>query len=655
MTKQPSVKILVGYHKPAVLLKSDVLVPIHLGRALATKASKDGAMSQEDYQWMLDNMIGDDTGDNISNLNREFCELTAIYWAWKNYDKLGNPDYIGFMHYRRHFIFNENLNEYYKNEFGLYEIKNITKDYINNIKLNDKDINSFIKKTFADFYITRKIKTLYSVKEHFCKDLSFLNSQDLEKCAQEIISNYPKYKETVTNYLNSNSNYWYGSFIMRKDLFFEYCDWLFNILFKLEKKINRKNYSVQSNRILAFLAERLLGIFYVHKQNILKYELDMSFIKKTEINLSIKPRQIENNIALCFCCNRDYFPYLTVTLQSIIANKTDDNIYDITILHTDELPEQCDVLKYVYRKENIYIRFFNISSIVQKYNNIFFTSDHLSIEAYYRFFIPEIFKYYDKVIYLDSDLIVNRDIAELYKIDIKNNLIGACNDIEVIRFYIRNNLKEYLLKTLNLENYSSYFNSGVIIFNIKECLKFNITDKLLNKLKQIKTPKFWDQDIFNCVCEHQVYELDQSWNTQWQPYISEMNQALFQVPQKVYEKYIQALKERYIIHYTSPIKPWSNPEFPLAYFWWKYARMTPFYEEIIYKNLYKCKNLPQSSLGNSALLIKDVFQRHKITFKYLKYKIFSKITFGKLHKKYKQKKNEMKARLKAVKRFLKGK
>lgn len=107
MKKTPSIKILVGYHKPAVLLKDDILTPIHLGRALATEASKDGAMSQRDYQWMLDNMIGDDTGDNISKENRKYCELTALYWAWKNYDKLGNPDYIGFMHYRRHFILNE--------------------------------------------------------------------------------------------------------------------------------------------------------------------------------------------------------------------------------------------------------------------------------------------------------------------------------------------------------------------------------------------------------------------------------------------------------------------------------------------------------------------------------------------------------------------
>ncbi|HBK6302481.1 TPA: DUF4422 domain-containing protein, partial [Campylobacter jejuni] len=107
--QNPSIKILVGYHKPAELLKDDILTPIHLGRALATEASKDGNISKDDYKWMCENMIGDDTGDNISYLNRCLNELTGIYWAWKNYDKLGNPDYIGFMHYRRHFIFDNNF------------------------------------------------------------------------------------------------------------------------------------------------------------------------------------------------------------------------------------------------------------------------------------------------------------------------------------------------------------------------------------------------------------------------------------------------------------------------------------------------------------------------------------------------------------------
>ena len=120
--QNPSIKILVGYHKPAELLKDDILTPIHLGRALATEASKDGNISKDDYKWMCENMIGDDTGDNISYLNRYLNELTGIYWAWKNYDKLGNPDYIGYVHYRRLFLFDERDIYLFKNKSYLYEI-----------------------------------------------------------------------------------------------------------------------------------------------------------------------------------------------------------------------------------------------------------------------------------------------------------------------------------------------------------------------------------------------------------------------------------------------------------------------------------------------------------------------------------------------------
>ena len=99
--KENKLKILVSYHKPSTLIKNDIFIPIHVGRDLKDKESKDGKINLDDYNWLLENMIGDNTGDNISSKNRKYCELTAIYWAWKNYEKIGNPEYIGFMHYRR--------------------------------------------------------------------------------------------------------------------------------------------------------------------------------------------------------------------------------------------------------------------------------------------------------------------------------------------------------------------------------------------------------------------------------------------------------------------------------------------------------------------------------------------------------------------------
>lgn len=85
-------KILVSYHKPSTLLKNSIFVPIHLGRSLVGKVSKDETDEIFDNEWMSSNMIGDNTGDNISHKNRELCELTSIYWAWKNLDLLDNPE-----------------------------------------------------------------------------------------------------------------------------------------------------------------------------------------------------------------------------------------------------------------------------------------------------------------------------------------------------------------------------------------------------------------------------------------------------------------------------------------------------------------------------------------------------------------------------------
>lgn len=225
--KQPSVKILVGYHKPAILFKNDVFVPIHLGRALATAASKDGKISTDDYQWMLDNMIGDDTGDNISHLNRYFAEMTAIYWAWKNYDKLGNPDYIGLAHYRR--------------MFGADDVKNAI-NY--DITATANGISATIEKQWADNHAT----------------------DDLDRAIKLLVKKDKKYARVADEYVKQTHGYFYNMFIMKKDMFFEYCETLFGILMKIHDDIDYSSYNAYNQRMPAFVAERLTGIFVTEKE-----------------------------------------------------------------------------------------------------------------------------------------------------------------------------------------------------------------------------------------------------------------------------------------------------------------------------------------------------------------------------------------------------
>ena len=93
-------KILLCLHKPSVIQHSELFVPINVGRTILNKKRITNEVSSHVYEWMINNTIGDDSGDNISDLNPFFCELTAVYWAWKNYEL---SDYVGLVHYRRFF------------------------------------------------------------------------------------------------------------------------------------------------------------------------------------------------------------------------------------------------------------------------------------------------------------------------------------------------------------------------------------------------------------------------------------------------------------------------------------------------------------------------------------------------------------------------
>ncbi|EAK3623943.1 DUF4422 domain-containing protein, partial [Campylobacter jejuni] len=280
--QNPSIKILVGYHKPAELLKDDILTPIHLGRVLATEASKDGSISRDDYEWMCKNMIGDDTGDNISHLNRYFCELTGIYWAWKNYDKLGNPDYIGFMHYRRQFIFDESKVENLsihengwpwvirtsQDQFPSYNKHDILKH------LDDGRIDMFIPKFFElnspfndNFYKFDTIEDWYPGEKLFIQNRNLTIGHYLYKYILDTSAEFSEYKSLANKYFLECGYYPCNVFILKKEVFFEYCNFLFKLLFIvyeiLEKNLKIRN--LHEAREPGYCAELITTIFFLKK------------------------------------------------------------------------------------------------------------------------------------------------------------------------------------------------------------------------------------------------------------------------------------------------------------------------------------------------------------------------------------------------------
>ncbi|WP_283202091.1 DUF4422 domain-containing protein [Campylobacter sp. MIT 12-5580] len=582
--------MLVGYHKPAVLLKDEILTPIHLGRALATQSSKDGEMSKEDYEWMCENMIGDDTGENISHLNRYFCELTGIYWAWKNYDKLGNPGYIGFMHYRRHFIFAEGEKEF-SSEYSLnFDFPD--KDYISAIGLKPSIIHGVI--AGCDLVHPTLYKYEKSVYEqfkdledsHYCMDFSIW-----DKSIQILHQEYPDYSDALNEYLKSNYHIWFNSFIMTRQLFFEYCEFIFKIIFKIYQQINLDNQlmSFQSQRILAFIAERFFGVFVTKHKNELKIKkYPLSQIHNTNIYRQVTPAFQKNNIPIVFSIDSNYINYLGVCIYSIIKNSSPSYCYDICILHSNLNKDTRSKISFL-KQDNVSIRFIDISEFA--HNQQFYTGDsHFSEATYYRFFVPSLFSAYEKLIYLDCDMIVLKDISKLYETDITNYVFAATKEIGM-SYYLnlyKNKKDDFYLNfvqtKMQMKNPLNYFQAGLLLYNIPECIKQNFVQKCLECLKRLKNPPTVDQDVFNAVFEGKVKFLSLKWNCAWHVKVLRENCDNV-LPHNTLLEYNEALNDPYIIHYCDSVKPWSHPHLLKADIWWHYARQTPFYEEILFYNV----------------------------------------------------------------------
>ncbi len=616
-------KILVACHKPCELIRNKYIVPINTGRTTFLKEYKSGNISEKDYNWMITNTIADNTGDNISEQDDKYCELTTMYWAWKNYEKLGTPKYIGFMHYRRHFIFDD-INKFdntYKSCVVPFKI--IDANYINTLNYSDETFNDICNN--YDFICCNAIDDNMSIYEHFKKNHRI---EELDFCIEVIKEDFPELLQCANEYLSQNLGYYCNMFIMKKDLFFEYCNLIFYLGQKITNRFDYSNYSQWDTRF--YVLERITGIYlyYLIKYKNLRYKTyPISLIEDSSVQEELYPTFESNNVPILFTADDDYIKYIGVAIESIIENSSISNNYDIYILtssiNEDSKLKLNDLIK---DRTNFSIKFLDFNHYAALTNGNFikiYNDTRFSSGTYYRLWAPVIFKNFNKVLYLDSDLVVEKDIAELYSVDLSDNLIAGVRDTEYIRLLYKDNKSSFKFlehsKELNLDSKYNYIQAGVLLLNITEMNKNNFFQKCLNALNSSLNLFNMDQDIINYICNKKITYLDAAWNVEW--HCTFFGDNLTKVlPAKIYKDYMRARKNPYIIHYASFWKPWHHPEKDLAYYFWKYARNTLFYEEILYNN-QKSKNY---KIANShAKILETIFSVKNEYLNNDKYKIIS--------------------------------
>ena len=248
-----NIKIYVFYYKTGQVLKLDsIYQPVMAGNALLNTFTE---------------IKGDETGENISHKNRYYSELTGIYWVWKN----TRQSVSGACHYRRYFTaqpepFLYKLKRFlyypadlYKKRFGLIYTKN--KALFTPRIINQIEIEFLLQKYDAILPQARMMK--YSVETHYKK---YHNINDLILIEAILKEKYPEFVEAFHDVLKGKRLYANNMFVLKDEHFQEFMKWWFDMLFEFEKRIDLKKYTGYQQRILGFIAERLLNVWFRKKQ-----------------------------------------------------------------------------------------------------------------------------------------------------------------------------------------------------------------------------------------------------------------------------------------------------------------------------------------------------------------------------------------------------
>lgn len=315
------------------------------------------------------------------------------------------------------------------------------------------------------------------------------------------------------------------------------------------------------------------------------------------------------NVPVFFASDDNFLPMTAVALKSLIKNASDNYKYEVIICGKPSI-QQKRLLHSMVDRNNIILNFYDMSKNVSvELLNSFHLNNYITVETYFRLFIPELFPNYDKFIWLDSDIVINRDIGELFSEDIGDSIIAMCKNVLTIYACYEKNIKpfnsnlnftEYVMDYLGMADFNNYCNNGISIFNAKKMRENGFRQKCVDSMARLKNPSYRDQDLVNTVCEGDCHFLDLRWNHVW--YLQDYAFLRQHLPKELYEAYDGAREDPWIIHYAGDTKPWHNMDMIFSDEFWNVAQQTPFYHQLL--KIYFAHNyLPQNKDEESTGLL----------------------------------------------------
>lgn len=583
------IKILVACHKPAELPSNELFLPIQVG---ARNAKKRMPIQQ------------DDDGDNISTKNPTYCELTAQYWAWKNLD----ADYYGLCHYRRFLGFRpvqakrnyrdqieaSVMNQYNIERFGLNDADEMRKI----IEQNDVVVGE--EQTVSRLYTPRGAQTT-AYGHWVAHDRALIMQKDLDLMLDILSEVSPEVGAAARQYLSGKTFLGFNCFVMKKELFQQLCEIEFETLRRLEEKVDLSRYCQQLTRIYGFMGEIISSSFVYYLQQTGKYK-----IKRVPLVYFNYTEPLENFQPLCPLDDQHVpiiFDYADSdplrfgpVWQTFLEQRSDQNFYDVLLI-ADLTDYTQNILQKMSEKfENVSLRFLPALPIRELLMDRYGFKEterevsirkknpenddwHFSVLPY----LPFVLTGYEKALIIDKNTIFCDDIAKMWQ-EYRNSeatIVAPRNAFVVSR--VNDVYYETLARHLDQVMYDpyNYFGTNAFVWDFA---------KYRNKQKAASIKKFYfipdepkrvrsKEEILNILCEKQVEYADMRWGTWTNSDVLLQNQLPY-APLSMYQELLEAQKNIGMLVYL-PQDPWEKEVSMLTTLYWRAARQTDFYENML--------------------------------------------------------------------------
>lgn len=261
-------------------------------------------------------------------------------------------------------------------------------------------------------------------------------------------------------------------------------------------------------------------------------------------------------VPLFFSVDDLYAPYLAVAIRSVIENAAKDRLYRVHVMCA-ELSEKHRARLAAMQTENVTVQFVDVREKLSAFAGKLSLRDYYTVTTYYRFFIAAMFPQYDRGVYLDSDVVVNRDVAELFGVDMGDSILAALADETVTA---NDTFSRYVDTVLSVPP-TRYFNAGVLVLNLEKMRRVDLLGAFLSMIHKVQFPVAQDQDYLNVLCYGDVYYADPLWN---------------KVPFPDSPDVLPAL-----IHFKLNFRPWRYRGIRFEEHFWKYAEHTAYFDELV--------------------------------------------------------------------------